>query len=306
MGLLIVAFFIFVAIAAPIISPRVSGDAGTTKIVGMSNDYKPHPPSQIAPLGTLSSQISIYHSLVWGTRSALLFGLTVVIFTTIIGVLIGTASAYFGGFLNNLLMRITDGFLAFPMIASIVLINQLFTILLSNAGVNHGAAIPSRIASYFMNPEGLPLWLVYLEEIDPVMIAFILFSWMPYARVMNTTVSRIMDADYVQTAKALGASNSRTIFRHLIPNAISPVIVMAARDVGGMVLLQATFAFTGLGANSPWGALLVDGRNWIFSPGGIFSYWWVFLPATLVIVLFGIGWNLMGDGLNDALNPHSI
>ena len=102
--------------------------------VGRTSDTLPKPPSQDAPLGTLPGQISVYHSLVWGTRSALLFGLAVAVFTAMVGVLIGTISAYFGGFLNNMLMRITDAFLAFPVIAGVVLIRQVLSIALSELG----------------------------------------------------------------------------------------------------------------------------------------------------------------------------
>jgi peptide/nickel transport system permease protein len=154
-------------------------------------------------------------------------------------------------------------------------------------------------------PKDLPFIIVMLQKIDPVLITFILFSWMIYARMMNTVVHRIKQTEYVQAARALGASHSQIIFRHLIPNAIAPAVVLAARDVGGMVLLQATFTFIGLGGASVWGSLLVNGRDWIITLGGIFTYWWVFLPAALALVLFGIGWNLLGDGLNDALNPRT-
>lgn len=135
------------------------------------------------------------------------------------------------------------------------------------------------------------------------MIAFILFTWMPYARITNAVVKTIKQTEFVEAARTSGAKHARIIFRHLIPNSISPAIVLAARDVGSTVLLQTTFTFIGMGGSSPWGTLLVKGRDWILNPGGIFTYWWAFLPATLALVLFGIGWNLLGDGLNDALNP---
>jgi len=122
---------------------------------------------------------------------------------------------------------------------------------------------------------------------------------------MNTVVLRIKQTQYIQASRALGAGHSTIIFRHLIPNSITPVLVLAARDVGGMVLLQATFTFIGLGGESLWGNLLVWGRDYIITPGGLLTYWWVFLPATLALVLFGIGWNLLGDGLNDLLNPRT-
>lgn len=307
LGLLLVALFVFVAIAAPLLSPQDPANPGPIKVVGRTNDYTPHPPSQIAPLGTLSRQISIYHALIWGTRSAVTFGLLVVLFAMILGVLIGSTSAYFGGFLNNFLMRITDGFLAFPIIAGVVLIKQIISILLYNAGVRYilgGLGMLLTTTSPFADiPKDLPAWLVGLIQVDPVLIAFILFSWMSYARIMNTTVMNVKNLEYFEASRALGASHFRIIFRHLLPNSIAPVIVLAAKDVGGMVLLQATFTFIGMGGDSPWGMLLAKGRDWIVSPGGIFTYWWVFLPATLTLLLFGIAWNLLGDGLNDALDP---
>ena len=310
-GLLLVTMFVFVAIAAPVLSPQDPTNPGSVKVVGSKRDFVPHPPSLAAPLGTLSRQVSVYHSLVWGARTSIVFGLVVVAFAMIIGVLIGAVSGYFGGVLNDFLMRITDAFLAFPMIASVVFINQLFSIILYNAGVRY-MGVPLVLdafhgvdPSYYVPPD-LPLWFILLRQVNPVSVAFILFSWMPFARIMNTIVLRIKKTDYILAARALGVRNFRIIIKHMLPNALAPVIVLAARDVGGMVLLQATFTFIGMGGDSPWGIVLSIGRDWILNAGGIFTYWWVFLPATLALVLFGIGWNLMGDGLNDALNPREV
>jgi peptide/nickel transport system permease protein len=312
LGLFIVLFFIFIALAAPRLSPMDPEKPGTTKTVGYIRDFVPHPPSAEAPFGTLPKQLSVYHSVVWGARTALIFGVTVTAFAMLIGILVGACSAYFGGFVRGLLMRITDTFLAFPLIAGVILISQLFTLLLTQAGVvwmrqNFGLNPLSVSPLAMVIPEDLPFWLVTFQKIDPVILAFILFSWMPYARVTNTMVMRLMKTEYVEAARVIGARNGRIIFRHILPNAISPVIVLGARDVGGMVLLQATFTFIGLGGDSPWGMLLATGRDWVISPGGgIFTYWWVFLPATLALILFGIGWNLLGDGLNDVLNPREV
>lgn len=306
LGLILVVSFFLIAIAAPLLSPNDPDNPGWMKVVGKSTDFQPHPPSPEAPLGTLSKQISVYHALIWGSRSALVFGLSVTLLVAVIGTLIGTVSAYFGGFLNNFLMRISDAFLAFPIIAAIVLIQQIITITIANLGISYnpfGGYVIVRDGLPYELPETLKIWLDFLEKIDPVTISLILFSWMPYARIMNTTVMRIKNVEYVEAARVSGARNSRIIFKHLIPNAIAPMIVLAARDIGGMVVLQATFVFIGFGQGSPWAMLLVNGRDWIYSPGGIFTYWWVFLPAILALILFGIGWNLLGDGLNDALNP---
>lgn len=309
LGIIIILFFVAVAIAAPLLSPMDAKNPSVMKVVGNSREFTPHAPSTAEPFGTMSRQLSVYHAVVWGSRSALIFGLSIALFAMLIGVLIGTLSAISGGFMHNLIMRITDTFLAFPIIAAVVLITQLFTILLSNAGamymrVGMGASIFASKGSVFL-PDQLPAWLVFLNNLDPVMIAFILFSWMPYARVMDTTITRVRQNEYIEAVQVVGARKIRIIFRHILPNAVSPAIVLAAKDVGGMVLLQATFTFIGIGQGSAWGQILVLGRDWIVSPGGIFTYWWTFVPATLALILFGIGWNLIGDGLNEALNPRS-
>jgi peptide/nickel transport system permease protein len=298
-GLFLVLVFLVVAIAAPVLSPQDPEYPGPIKYVGLRTDYRPHTPAEVPPLGTLSTQISVYHALVWGTRSAVVFGIVVASITALIGSLIGAFSGYFGGFINQLLMRITDAFLSFPIIAGVVLIQLIIKAIAASV-----VEIPSGGGEFF-ELQDLPKSLIFLLSIDPVLIAFIMFSWMPYARIMNSVVRRVRTTDYIEASRALGAGHLRLIFRHLIPNSITPIIVMAAKDVGGMVLLQATFTFIGLGGNSAWGMMLVLGRDWIISPGGIMTFWWVFLPATLALILFGIGWNLLGDGLNDALNPRT-
>jgi peptide/nickel transport system permease protein len=145
-----------------------------------------------------------------------------------------------------------------------------------------------------------------LQQIDPVMLAFVLFLWMPYARLTHTMVLQIKGAEFLEAARALGAGTVRMLLRHLLPNAISPAIVLAARDIGLVVILQASLTFIGLIGGSEWGTLLSIGRRWIIGVGGNpFTYWWAFIPGTLVLILFGVGWNLLGDGLNNWLNPRS-
>ena len=143
-----------------------------------------------------------------------------------------------------------------------------------------------------------------LTSLNPLMIALILFSWMPYARIINAQMIRLKKTEFVLASRTLGARDSRLIFKHLLPNAISPVIVLAARDVGAMVALQATFVYIGLTTGSPWAAILFWGREWIIGPGGsLLNYWWLFIPVTFALILFGITWNLLGDELNVWLNP---
>jgi len=233
----------------------------------------------------------IYYTLIWGTRSALRFGLVVTGLTAVIGITIGAFSAYWGGRPNRILMSFTDAFLAFPVIAALWVIQR---------------TLFSQVLSFFPNYDTWRWWEHLLADwnINPIMITLILFSWMPYARMTNATVSQLRHSEYVQAAIAMGASGPRLLRRHLLPNAMSPVIVMMARDVGGMVVLAATFVFIGFGGDIAWAIMLVASRDFVIGLGGNpFVYWWSFVPVALALTLFALGWNLLGDGLNEAMTP---
>jgi peptide/nickel transport system permease protein len=129
---------------------------------------------------------------------------------------------------------------------------------------------------------------------------------MPYARIVNSLVIQLKGADYVIAAQAMGATPLHTIVRHLLPNAVAPAIVLMARDIGAVVILETAFTFIGLRGTVAWGLILVSSRDYVIGFGGNpFTYWWTFLPVALAIILFGIGWNLLGDGLNTMLNPRT-
>ncbi len=311
LGFLLVLLFVIAAVAAPVLSPMDSKDPGIFQKVGRTRADRlapgPRPPSDVAPLGTLPYQFDVFHTLVWGTRDALSFGLMVVLISGVFGVVFGAVAGYAGGFVNTVMMRISDAFLAFPVIAGVVFLQQLMATAIEAAG---GIYLFNTQNSNY--PGGTPLVMttgeasliqIILGIINPLMLSLILFSWMPYARLINGTVMSLKSSEFIQASRALGASSIRTIFRHLIPNSIAPSIVLMARDVGGVVLLQATFTFVQLGGNSPWGDMLYRGRDWILSASGLFKYWWVYLPTTSAVMLFAIAWNLLGDGLNDLLDP---
>ncbi len=304
MGAWIVGCFMLTALAAPLLAPPDPDvEFSTYKDIGELNRYVPFQPGAGLLLGSVPDpahlrQLDIWYSLVWGARSALLFGFLVVLFTSTFGVILGGVSAYLGGWPNTLMMGFTDAFLAFPVIAGVIFFQHFILMLLRSSG----ALVYLNGMVYLDAPTA---WQLFLLEVDPLMIAFIVFSWMPYARLMNSVVMQARQEEYILAARSLGAGHLRLIFRHLIPNSISPAIILAARDVGYLVLLQAGFTFIGLSDRSEWGELLALGRNYVIGPGGNpFTWWWIYLPTTLAIVLYGVGWNLLGDGLNDWLNPY--
>lgn len=311
LALVIICFFGGVAIAAPILAPQPDPENPSYfRVTGQDFLRLPEPPSDDNILGTVpqvqnlpmfgfipgqdaSYRWDVYFSLIWGTRSALRFGLLVTLATAVIGIILGAISGYVGGLTNRLILSITDAFLTFPPIAAVWLIRRLFF---------------QQVHNPFMMPEQLRPWevMLYRWQIDPVMIALVLFSWMPYARLINSTVSQLKHEEYIQAAKAIGAKHGRILFRHLLPNAIAPAVVLAARDVGGLVIMASAFIFIGIGGNVVWGVILVTARDYVIGIGGNpLRYWWTFMPVTLALILFSIGWNLLGDGLNDLLNPRS-
>jgi peptide/nickel transport system permease protein len=294
-GLVLVLFFVVVAVAAPQIAPMqgpniISDEPTPFRIIGNRFDGEPKPPSAEAPFGTTADQFDIYTLMVWGTRSALQFGLTVTIFTAFIGTLLGALSGYIGGWFNGLTMRVTDALLTFPLVAGVWMLDNLSRPIYSFQIGDYLATDLTRFLSYL--------------QVPPIVLGFILFSWMPYARLMNANVQTLKRLSFIQASEALGGGAFHVVWKHLIPNSISPALVLAARDVGGMVIMATAFTFIGVGGGDEWGIILSTSRNWIVGMGGNpLQYWWTFVPTTIAIILFGVGWNLLGDGVGVILNP---
>ena len=300
---LLILAYVGVAVFAPYLSPDNPKDPGPFLHVGKRTVAEPQRPGEKAVLGTLPLGVDVYHALVWGSRDALLFGLIVTISTSLFGVLYGAVSGVAGNRLSSFMMRVADAFLAFPAIAGVVFLQQLFIISIEALG---GYFYNGQIFNFRDTPLQVSLVQSLLEHVNPLMLSLIIFSWMPYARLVHSIVLTLKQTEFVQAAHALGGSPSWIIRKHILRNSTAPAIVLAARDVGGVVLLQATLTFIQIGGGSIWGEMLAQGRSWVIGPGGsLFRYWWVFLPPTLAVMLFGIAWNMLGDSLNDVLDPAS-
>jgi peptide/nickel transport system permease protein len=292
LALCLIASLAAAALAAPRLAPQREEELWVHPGI-------PDAPSAEHWLGTTAQGQDVYRPFIWGTRDAFRFGLVVTGLTALVGVAVGTAAGYAGGRTNTVLMRLTDAFLAFPAIASVWLFNEV----LSPAGL---AIPPSLAPTVPAGPVGWRAWLLALD-VSPIMLALIAFSWMPYARLINTNIQRLKQEEFVEAARAQGLSPVRLVLRHLLPNAIGPAIVIAARDVGGSVVLATAFTYIGIGyGGSEWGTLLVASRDYIIgSAGNPLRYWWTFVPITLALIVFGAGWNLLGDGLNRLLDPRA-
>lgn len=272
LGLGIVGAFALVALGAPVLAPPERGARDPYQIP--QHGYSPDPkrPSAEHLFGTTEQQYDLYYGIVWGTRSAFKIGVAVVGLSLAVGILLGGCAGFFGGWVDEILMRFTDVVIAIP---GIVLAVVIVTVL----------------------GPGL----------DKVLAAIAIVSWPQYARLMRGDVLAVKEREFVLAARALGASNARILFRHVIPNAIYPVLVVASLDIGAIVLTAAALSFLGLGAPvgyADWGQLISLSRNWILGAAGSpFEFWHtVFIPGG-AIFLFVLGWNLLGDAFRDILDP---
>ncbi|MEM0216583.1 MAG: ABC transporter permease [Candidatus Bathyarchaeia archaeon] len=270
-GLAIIIFFTLIAIFAPVLAPPRGGrDPYMMPRFGFSPT--PRPPSPEAIFGTTEGQYDLYYGIIWGTRTAYRIGLLVVLASALVGIVIGSIAGYYKGVIDEVLMRITDIFLAFP------------SLILAMAFV-----------------------VAFGRSLDSVTLALIIVSWPSYARLIRGEVLKVTAEDFVEAAKAVGCSDFRVIVKHVLPNTIFPLLVMASLDIGSIVLTAAALSFLGLGAPtgySDWGQIISLSRNWITgAPGNPFAYWHTYIIPGVFLFLFVMGWNLLGDALRDALDP---
>jgi peptide/nickel transport system permease protein len=271
-GVGIVFAFAVIAILAPVLAPPLEGQIDSYQIPRDGFSPVPQPPSEEHLLGTTQGQYDIYYGVIWGTRSAFKVGLAVMGVVLLIGVTLGSIAGYFGGVADEIIMRLTDIFLAFP---SLIL--------------------------------AMAIAVALGPSLNSVIVALIIVSWPVYARLVRGDILATREEDYVEAARGIGASHLRTITRHVLPNSIYPALIMASLDIGAVVLSAAALSFLGLGAPegyADWGQLIQFSRNWIAgAPGNPMAYWYTVTIPGLFILFFVLGWNLLGDAFRDILDP---
>ena len=224
-------------------------------------------PSAPHPFGVDQVGRDILSRVIYGARIALLVGLSATGISLLVGVAVGATAGYFGRTVDTVLMRIVDALMAFPVL-----------VLLIAAAAAIGPGLRNLI------------------------IIIGLTTWAQYARVVRGEVLSLRERDFVTAARAVGATSARIIVRHLLPNMLGPIIVLASLSVAGVILLESALSFLGLGAEPPtpsWGSMLSDGRTYILSYPGI-----AFFPG-LAITIVVLAFNLLGDGLRDAVDPRA-
>ena len=270
-GFVLVACFALVALLAPVLAPA-DNPRDPYQIPQHSYEMTPQPPSAQHWFGTTEQQYDLYYGVIWGTRLAFKVGITVTFFAFLIGLFLGSAAAYFGGKTDELIMRFTDVIFAIP---SLVL---------------------AMVIAAMLGP-----------DLNNMMIALTAVAWPSYARLVRGDVLSVKNRDFVIASKALGARGPRLLLKHILPNSIYPSVVVASLDIGYIVLTAASLSFLGLGAQAgtaDWGQLIAMARNWVLGDGtNTFAYWYTVVVPGGAIFLFVLGWNLLGDGFRDILDP---
>ncbi|HEX8036741.1 MAG TPA: ABC transporter permease [Ktedonobacterales bacterium] len=225
------------------------------------------PPSAAHLLGTDDIGRDEFARLLYGAQVSLAVGVFAMMLTIIIGVVLGSIAGYYGGWFDTLLMRVTDAFLSVPFLLILFVLSKVFS----------GGRV-----------------------VDVVLLIG-LFSWPGTARIVRAEFLSYKEREFLMAARTLGAGNFRLMFRHILPNAAGPIIVSATLLVGGAIITESTLSFFGFGIQPPtpsWGNMLTDSREYIFKDPLL-----LYLPG-LAILLVVLCFNLIGDGLRDALDPY--
>ena len=262
-GLIMVLGVIFCAVLAPVISPHdpILQDVEKRLIPPVGQEGAD--PSYL--LGTDHLGRDIVSRLIYGARISIVVSVSAVALSAVLGTLIGLLSGFYGGKVDNIFMRIADVQLAFPFILLAIAIIAV------------------------LGP-----------DLQNIIITMAITGWVIYARVVRAEVLSLREKEFITSVKALGGSNGRIIFRHLLPNVVPPIIVIVTLEMARMIIMEAALSFLGLGIQPPtptWGGMLADGRVYLVTS------WWLATFPGLVIMLVVLGINLLGNWLRDMLDP---
>jgi peptide/nickel transport system permease protein len=264
-------FILIFLVLSVLFGPYIWGDKGTDIDFTLSLNG----PSFEHPMGTDDEGRDLLARVLNGGRISIAVGITAVVLAITLGTTVGAVAGYFGR-LDNPLMRLTDLFLSLPALPLLLVLVYLFR---------------EQLKSIFGPELGIFLMIVFVIGI---------LNWMPVARLVRAQFLSLKQKEFVEAARAVGVKDGRIIFRHILPNVLSPVLVAATIGVGGAILTESTLSFLGLGFPSDvptWGRILFDGANFL----DIAPHWVLFPGSAIFIIVLSI--NFIGDGLRDALDP---
>jgi peptide/nickel transport system permease protein len=279
----VVALVVLVIMALFVILAPLTARYGVNEAVFKTSADRPNtflPPQQVAWFGTDDIGRDLYSRLIYGLRVSLMIGLASAIMSTILGVAIGSLAGMRGGLVDDVLMRITDIFLAFPFLVTL-LVSRSFLSSIS-----------------FLEPV-----IGKITSVRFVVVLFVLFGWMSVARLMRGQVLALKEREFVEASRALGATNFRIVVKHLVPNSIGPILVALTFSVSAAIIGESTLGFFGYGPQPGAGQTslgnLVGQAKGALLPG----YWWMVVFPCVTLVLVSLCVNFVGDGLRDATDP---
>ncbi|MAU10456.1 MAG: peptide ABC transporter permease [Anaerolineaceae bacterium] len=275
-GLIIVTIIIFAAAFAEVIAPHDPNKiSAMNRLVAPNSEYL---------LGTDEFGRDILSRLIHGARISMLIAFIAQSVAITIGISLGLISGWFGGIVDDIIMRITDAVFAIPGLMFLI----VWVAIIDQAQIGLFSAL-----------EGIGLSTRHVS----IFFALGLIGWASDARMMRSQVLTIKEREYVIAAKATGATNIQIMVRHLLPNAIAPSIVLASLGVAGAILSESTLSFLGLGVeipNASWGTMVDQGRNFFTN-----AWWYAIFPGATIMITV-LGFNFVGDGLRDALDPRLL
>jgi peptide/nickel transport system permease protein len=274
------AVFLALLVLACVAAPLVEAWLGTT-FADQDLFGRYAPPSPGHPLGQDEIGRDVLIRLLYGGRVSLLVGVAAALCAAVIGSLVGLLAGFYGGRLDALLMRFTDGVIALPILPFLIILSAID---LKKLGVPQTIALSDEVSLY------------------RIVIVVSLFGWTTVARLVRGGALSVRQREYVRAALALGASNARIMRVHVLPNVVSPIVVAVTLSIGHLILVESTLSYLGVGIQLPlpsWGNMLVNAQDLIYSAPALAIY-----PG-LMIFLTVIAFNFLGDGLQDALDPRA-
>jgi len=267
-GIAIVMVFVLIAIAAPLICPPNQPDP-----FRMPKTFSrlPLPPSKEHPFGTTGPVTygDVFYGVIWGTRYSLMLAFSITAICFSVGLMVGVIAGYYGGLIDDILMRIVDLFYSLPWLVVMLVI----LIAIGKRG----------------------FWTM--------VIAYSILAWPGYSRIVRGEVLRVKNELYVEAAKAMGLTDLHFFFNDTATTEIYTVVIMASMRLGTIVLSTSSLGFLGLGFNpgtAEWGIIISEGRNWLLQ-----GSWWIAVFPGIFIFFFVLGWQLLGDAFRDILDPKS-
>ena len=269
--ILLVAFIVIGSIVIPEAAANQGDLYNRLKAPTLSNMF-----------GTDSNGRNVFNRIIYGGQITLFIGVMAVALEVTIGTLLGGFAAYYGGWVDAVIMRFTEAMLSIP---------QLFLLIVLAKFLGHNIPTIDVLGRTFSGSVGIVILVIGLT------------SWMYLARIVRSNMLSLRELDYISASKSLGASNNRIFFTHLVPNTLGIIIVSATLGLAGAILTEAYVSFLGLGVQPPtatWGNMIGDAQSFMAQ-----GAWWMWVYPSLFIVLVILSVNLMGDGLRDAFDPHS-